>query len=114
MKLLIAGSRSIKDFDISPYIPADTDTIICGGADGIDALAEKYADTHHISKYVIRPRYELYGRAAPIRRNEEMVDMADAVLIIWNGISKGTQHTIKYSKKNNKLLNLIFYPSQSI
>lgn len=28
MKLLIVGSRSITDFDLSPYIPADTDTIM--------------------------------------------------------------------------------------
>ena len=32
MKLLIAGSRSIKEFDITPYIPEGTDHIISGGA----------------------------------------------------------------------------------
>ena len=32
MKLLIVGSRSITDFDLSPYVPADVDTVISGGA----------------------------------------------------------------------------------
>lgn len=104
MKLMIAGSRSITNFDLSPYISADVDTIISGGASGIDTLAEQYADRYHISKYIFRPRYDLYGRAAPLKRNEIMVD---AILIIWDGHSKGTQHTIEYAKKTNKSITLV-------
>ena len=107
MKLLIVGSRSIKDFDLSPYISAEVDTIISGGAEGIDRLAEQYADGHRLSKYILRPSYNLYGRSAPLRRNEEMVRIADAVLIIWDGHSRGTQHTLRYAKKMNKPLILI-------
>ena len=107
MKLLIVGSRSIKNFDLSPYVGAEVDTIISGGAEGIDSLAEQYADLHRLSKCVIRPQYELYGRAAPIKRNEQMVDMADAVLIIWDGYSKGTGYTLKYAKKRNKAITLL-------
>ncbi len=107
MKLLIVGSRSITDFDLSPYISSDVDTVISGGADGIDRLAEQYADLHRLSKYILRPRYDRYGRAAPIKRNEQMVDMADAVLVIWDGRSKGTQYTLKYAKKSNKPITLV-------
>ena len=107
MKLLIVGSRSISDFDLSPYIHEDVDTIISGGAGGIDSLAEAYADSHRLSKYILRPRYDLYGRAAPLKRNEQMVDMADTVLVIWDGSSKGTQYTIKYTKKWNKPITLV-------
>ena len=109
MKLLIAGSRSITDFDLSEYITEDVDLIISGGADGIDNLAEKYADEKRISKLIMRPRYDLYGRAAPIKRNEIMVDIADAVLIIWDGKSKGSASTIKYARKKEKLLRIIEY-----
>ncbi len=107
MKLLIAGSRSIKDFDISPYIPENTDCIISGGATGIDALAEQYADKNRISKIILRPRYDLYKRAAPLKRNDEMVEMADMVLVVWDGASRGTKHTIDYAKKLNKEINVI-------
>lgn len=86
MKLLIAGSRSINDFDLSPYISSDVDVIISGGAGGIDTLAEQYADAHRISKYILRPKYNLYGKAAPLKRNEEMIKMADMVLVIWDGV----------------------------
>ena len=107
MKLLIVGSRSITDFDLAPYVSLDVDTVISGGADGVDALAELYADTHRLSKYIIRPRYDLYGRAAPIKRNAQMVDIADAVLVIWDGCSKGAQSTIKYAEKTNKYITVI-------
>ncbi len=107
MKLLIVGSRSIENFDLSPYISADVDAIISGGACGIDSLAEQYADLHRLTKYILRPRYDLYGRAAPLKRNEQMVDMADSVLVIWDGVSKGAQYTLKYAKKKNKQITLV-------
>ena len=107
MKLLIAGSRSITDFDLTPYISDDVTEIISGGADGIDTLAEKYADEHKLSKHILRPEYSKYGKAAPILRNHVMVDLADAVLVIWDGKSRGTRSTVNYAKKKEKALTLI-------
>ena len=107
MKLLIVGSRSIQAFDLSPYVSSDADTIISGGARGIDQLAEQYADLHRLSKYIVRPRYDLYGRAAPIKRNEQMVDMSDEILVIWDGCSKGARYTVKYAQKKNKPVMLV-------
>lgn len=107
MKLLVAGSRNIENFDLSNYVPEDTDIIITGGARGIDTIAEKYADDHKISKIVLRPQYNLYKRGAPLKRNEQMVDIADEVLVIWDGRSKGTQYTIKYADKKSKKVRLI-------
>lgn len=107
MKLLIAGSRKIENFDLTPYIPRETTLIISGGAKGIDTAAENYADHHHISKLILRPRYDLYGKAAPLKRTEMMMDLADAVLVIWDKHSKGTQYTIDYTKKKGKTLTLI-------
>ena len=107
MKLLIAGSRSIDAFDFAEHIPPETDLIISGGAAGIDTAAERYADEQGIAKVIVRPRYDLYGRAAPIRRNEEMVRMADAILVIWDGKSRGTKYTADYAKKQGKPVTVI-------
>ena len=111
MKLMIAGSRSIQEFNLAPYIPAETHCIICGGARGIDRLAEEYADRRRLSKYIVRPLYSIYGRSAPIKRNRQMVDMADAVLVVWEGVSTGTQYTMRYAKEANKPLTIIEIPS---
>ena len=107
MKLLIVGSRSIENFDFSAYITEKPTLIISGGAQGVDVIAEQYADRHKISKLILRPHYELYGRAAPIKRNEQMVEIADAVLVIWDGASRGAQSTIRYAKKLGKPTTVI-------
>lgn len=107
MKLLIVDSRSIKEFDLTGYISEETDLIISGGAGGIDTIAENYADRHRMSKLIMRPKYNLYGRAAPLKRNEKMVDIADSVLVIWDGKSKGTKYTADYAVKKQKEVRVI-------
>lgn len=92
---------------MSPYIPLETELIISGGAKGIDTVAENYADKHRISKLILRPKYKLYGKAAPLKRNETMIDLADAVLIVWDGTSRGTRHTIESAQKKGKPITVI-------
>lgn len=107
ISVLIVGSRNIDNIDISPYIPGDVTHIISGGAKGVDTLAEQYADKHKISKSIFRPRYDLYKRGAPIKRNDKMVDMCDKVIAFWDGKSKGTKHTIDYARKKGKDVDVI-------
>lgn len=102
MKLLIVGSRSISDFDIGAVVPGETELIITGGACGVDALAEAFADAKGISKLILRPNYKKYGKGAPLVRNREMVDLCDKAVIIWDKKSRGTKYTIDYAKKQDK------------
>ena len=113
MKLLIVGSRGITNVSLEEYIPREAEWIISGGAGGVDTLAEKYADEHRISKLILRPKYEKYGKAAPLKRNEEMVDLCDEVLVIWDGTSRGTKHTIEYAKKKNKPLRTVIWKNKT-
>lgn len=107
MKLLIVGSRSITDFDLSTYVDDSVDLIISGGAGGVDTLAEKYADKKGISKLILKPDYKRYGKAAPIIRNKLMVDICDALIVVWDGKSKGTKHTIDYAEKIMKPITVL-------
>ncbi len=107
MKLLIAGSRSITAFDLEGHIPPEVTVIISGGAKGVDTLAEQYADEHGLEKIIITPNYSRYKRCAPLKRDEEMVELADAVLIIWDGVSRGTKYTLEYAKKKNKPVTVV-------
>ncbi|WP_317855159.1 hypothetical protein [Chakrabartyella piscis] len=106
MKLAVIGSRSLT-LDISPYIPENVTEIISGGAKGIDTCAEQYADAHKISKHIILPQYNRYKRGAPIKRNEEMIQLCDMVLAFWDGKSKGTESSIAYAKKIGKEVQVI-------
>ena len=113
MKLLVVGSRSITSFDLKAYIPEHVDCIISGGARGVDSLAEEYADRRGLSKIILRPQYARYGKGAPLRRNEEAVRLCDHALVIWDGVSRGTQNTISLAKKANKPITLITLPTKN-
>ena len=81
MILLVIGSRSIKAFSLEEHIPPETTLIVSGGANGVDALAERYADKKRLSKLILRPEYSVYGKGAPLKRNEKMVDICDMALM---------------------------------
>ncbi|MCR5605754.1 MAG: DUF2493 domain-containing protein [Treponema sp.] len=117
-KLMICGSRSIKDENwifkqIDEYIESLkasgrlTDItseleIIHGGASGVDSIADLWAKSHNLKISVVKPEWNIYGRSAGIRRNKIMVDMADYVLILWDGNSRGTKSDIDFAVRANK------------
>lgn len=102
MKVAIVGSRGITSVDLSQFVPSDCTLIVSGGARGVDTIAEQYATAHNIPTLIIKPDYDRYGRSAPIRRNDIIVDHADLVLAFWDGKSRGTKYTIDYAKKTGK------------
>lgn len=102
MKVAIIGSRSLIDIDIEKYVPENTDTIISGGAKGIDSLAQEYAELHNIPTIIFEPEYRKYGKIAPIIRDKQIVQAADIVIAIWDGKSKGTRFTLEYANKIGK------------
>lgn len=107
MKVAIIGSRSITDFPIGDILPAETTEIISGGAKGVDLLARRYAEAHGIPCTELLPDYEHYGRAAPLRRNDEIIARADLVLAVWDGKSRGTAYTISQCRKLGRPVRIL-------
>jgi len=106
MKVAVIGSRKLK-IDLSFYIPKNATEIITGGAYGIDKIAEVYADTHQIKKTVLKPEYELYGKGAPLKRNDLIIEYADYIIAIWDGRSRGTKYVIDHSVAQGKPVKVI-------
>ncbi len=109
MKTAVIGSRSLMINDLEKYLPEGTDEIISGGARGVDSSAAEFARANGIRLTEIRPNYEKYARAAPIRRNEEIADVADTVVAFWDGKSKGTLYVINYCIKKRIPLSIYYF-----
>ncbi len=112
MKIAIVGSRSVFVDDLSAWISPD-DEIVSGDADGVDRCAAEYAEKNGLRLTEFLPKYDRFGRAAPIVRNREIVDYADRVIVFWDGYSKGAQSVIQYAKKAEKPCEIILCPQSS-
>ena len=107
MKLAVIGSRGLKQVIIDDYIPDGVDEIVSGGAVGVDSLAKDYARRVGIKYTEFLPQYNLYGKAAPLRRNYLIAEYADAAMALWDGRSRGTKYTIQLFRKLGKKVTVI-------
>jgi len=108
MKVIIAGSRHFTHLSNeyigsivykSDFLCAE---VVCGCADGVDTAGESWADHNLIQVTYFKPDWELYGnRGGPIR-NSKMAAYADALILIWDGTSKGSQDMKSKMEKLNK------------
>lgn len=107
MRTIIAGSRSITDYktvltaireavNLGGIRPTH---IISGGAIGPDQLGERFAREFEFPIEFHKAEWDKYGKRAGYLRNEEMAKVSDALIAVWDGVSKGTKHMITLAKK---------------
>jgi hypothetical protein len=120
MKLIIAGSRNFKihhtflhnvlNFYLAGRV-CEISEVVSGGASGIDFAAKRLCestgptvyDKHFFGRYKEFPaEWDKHGKAAGPIRNKEMAEYADALLLIWDGDSKGSANMKKEMLKLNK------------
>ena len=118
MRLVVAGSRNFKDYDrlareVDGFIrKLHTDKqviIVSGTADGADQLGEQYARNHGLQVEEFPAHWDLFGRAAGPKRNMEMAQFADAVIVFWDGKSAGTRNMIECAKAEGLPCKVIEY-----
>ena len=116
---LVVGSRGITDY---PMICRELDRllashapnicIVSGGARGVDSLAEKYAHERNYETRIFPAKWDVYGKSAGYRRNEEMhrfLSQKEERLIVafWDGASKGTAHNFTLAPRyNNPIITI--------
>lgn len=115
-KLIIAGSRSIKDYGAVRDAVIDsglwkkhkkTIEVVCGGAQGIDDLGLEFAENNGLCHYDMPANWDdikvpgavvktnpstgqMYNALAGFWRNQDMAEFADGLLLIWDGKSPGS------------------------
>lgn len=99
MKVAVIGSRNLRIDNLEKYLPKNVTEIVSGGARGVDTSAREYARAHGLPCVEFLPEYAKYGRAAPLKRNLQIIEYADEVLAFWDGKSRGTAYVIRQCRE---------------
>ena len=115
LKVVIAGGRDFDDYNklktSCDRVLSDVETVevVSGRARGADKLGEQYAKERDYKLHLFPADWDRYGRSAGYKRNVQMANFADVVIVFWNGKSVGTKHMIDIVKKQNKPIIIIEY-----
>ena len=117
-KVVIAGSRGFSNYKLlketcDKYLREKKKThnivIISGHARGADSFGEKYASDEDLDLEIYPADWKKYGKSAGFMRNEQMADIADAVIAFWNGESHGTKHMIDIAEEKGLNVRVVNY-----
>jgi hypothetical protein len=128
MKLAIVGSRSFEENQENlEYVIEKVDhffdldkisTIISGGADGADALAEDFYDYlidegFDVDKDIELPAYQKFDHIdyhvnQYFERNQKIAEKCDAMIAFWDGESSGTDDAIEQAQLLNKTVKVVY------
>jgi len=108
MRVIIAGSRTITDpLELEKAIKLsgfDITEVFSGGAMGPDSLGEAWANKNRIPVRFYCPDWDTFGKKAGPIRNSLMAADAEALILVWDGLSKGSKDML--NKANAKDLKV--------
>ncbi len=120
LRLIIAGSRNFENYQLlesslDEFIErnsiGDPDPgviIISGLAKGADLLGVQYAKQKGYQVEEFPANWKL-GRSAGPKRNLEMAKSANACIVLWDGVSKGTANMIELAKRFRLKMLVVYY-----
>lgn len=127
MKCIIAGTRTITDYELVAQAIADSGwqdeitEVVCGASEGqvefaqeafaagvpsgifkfnVDILGALLAIANGIPVKHFPPDWNTYGKPAGPIRNEQMAKYANALILIWDGKSKGSASMKRLAKQH--------------
>lgn len=118
-KVIIAGSRHYTNYEfvkktVDGFLAVagiEVEEIVSGGARGVDALGERYAQEHGYPLKRFSADWGLYGRAAGSIRNKQMAEYAD-ILIAFSSGGRGTENMINHMVRQRKHRITVHLPPQ--
>ncbi len=106
MNLAIVGGRDFTDrkkFNqiVDEWLEKNgwPDSIISGGATGVDSMAERYAEEKKIPFVKCLPEWNAHGKAAGPMRNTQIVNAATHMIAMPTKNSTGTYDSIRKAEK---------------
>ena len=115
MKVIIAGGRNFRDYDKlrescdNILVNQKEIEIVSGTAAGADTLGERYAQEKGYEVKKFPAQWDLYGKSAGYKRNQQMAEYADGLIAFWDGKSRGTKHMIDIATNKGLKVRVIRY-----
>ena len=106
MKTIIAGTRTFRDYtlleEVLLNLSWEVSEVVCGCSRGADQLGERWARVHKVPCVRFPAEWNRrgseYDPLAGLRRNVQMGKYADALVLFWDGRSKGSKHMMKVAE----------------
>lgn len=103
MKIIIAGSRTLWNYEAVDMAIQKTgwrvDEVFCGMAAGADCVGWAWAHVNNIPIREFYADWEQWGKRAGPIRNTQMAQQADALVLLWDGISNGSRHMLELANR---------------
>lgn len=103
VRTIIAGPRTL---DSLAFVEAAVSAsgfviteVVSGCAKGIDLRGEEWAEKNGVPIKRFPANWQEHGKAAGPLRNREMVAYAEALIAIWDGVSRGTEDCIAEARR---------------
>ena len=121
-KVIIAGSRGFSNYKLlreqcNKFLREKRKTsniiVVSGHARGADKTGEKYAQDEGFDLEIYPAQWDKFGKRAGYRRNEQMAEVADALIAFWDGSSKGTKHMIDIMNEKKLLVRVVQYETNN-
>ncbi len=117
MKTIVAGTRSFNDYSLMTSVISQLDweitEVVSGHASGADRLGEKWAKEHSVPCKVFPADWKL-GKSAGYLRNREMGEYAQALVLFWDGYSKGSKHMLNIAKDLDLKIKVVIYGGEDL
>ena len=105
MRCVIAGTREGLSYaDVENALAQcgfqdEITEVVSGGARGVDTHGESWAKRRGLPVKQFIPDWEKHKKAAGPMRNSEMALYADALVLVWDGGSKGSADMLARAEK---------------
>lgn len=125
MKVIVAGSRWIWDRQIvysaitlSNFCITE---VVSGGNRGwdqqrncqigVDGFGEDWGNENQVDVTIFEAEWFKYGKQAGPLRNAKMAKYADALILVWDGKSRGSASMLAEARKNGLLVKEVLVES---
>src|SRR5713101_10125685 len=111
MQLIIAGSRMFTNYQhLCQVLAPDRHRftqVLTGGARGAEQLGSRWAWKHTVKHQLCRAEWERFGKTAGVRRNHQLAQAGDVLVVFGDGQAPGTAHLMQCMQELGKPVVLV-------